>query len=413
LSDKPHHEQSTRNRWKVVLGGFLLALMGGLSYSWGVFVEPLKELFGWSKMVSTLPLSIFMLIFAIVMIPAGRLQEKIGLKLQIRIGAILFLIAYLMSALIEVCPYKWWLLLSQGLIGGTACGLTYSCVAPSIRRWYPDHPGLAVSLGVMGFGLASFFFAPIKAQITIPHLGMDGTFILMGIVTSSVTWVASYLVKFPPDWYLHLFGTIHMAGSDNAVLANVRPSEMLRTKLFWLTWFSFLMVVYGSLLIIGILPSYGKTVANLSVASAAIPISIFSLVNGLSRPVAGFISDRIGALKLMVWVYLAQSVVFLAFPFLVKDLLTLSIASFALGTGIASTLALYPVLTSEFFGVEHLGMNYGIVFSAYGFGAIAIQAGTYLHDRTGSYTPALMIAGVSSLIGTLVLWLIHRRYRVS
>ncbi len=413
MSDHKEQEQSTRNRWKVVLGGFLLALMGGLSYSWGVFVEPLKELFGWSKMISTLPLSMFMLIFAVVMIPAGRLQERIGLRLQIRIGAILFLIAYLMSALIEVCPFKWWLLLSQGLIGGTACGLTYSCVAPPIRRWYPDHPGLAVSLGVMGFGLASFFFAPLKAHITIPLLGLGGTFIMLGLTTFSVTWAASYLVKFPPEWYLHLFGAIHMSGDDNTVLANVRPSRMLRMKLFWLTWISFLGVIYGSQLIIGILPSYSSTVAKLSLAASAVPISIFALVNGLSRPVAGYLSDRFGALKLMVWVYLAQSVVLLLFPFFVKDLLSLSIASFVLGTGIAVTLALYPVLTSEFFGVEHLGMNYGIVFSAYGFGAIAIQAGTYLHDKTGSYTPALLIAGVSSLTGTLVLWLIHRKYRVS
>lgn len=411
-SDK-NQDSSTRNRWKVVLGGFLLALMGGLSYSWGVFVEPLKELFGWSKMVSTMPLSMFMLIFAAVMIPAGRLQERIGVKMQIRIGAVLFLAAYFLSALIKICPFKWWLLLSQGLIGGTACGLTYSCVAPSIRRWYPDHPGLAVSMGVMGFGLASFFFAPIKAQFTIPKLGLDGTFIILGLITFSVTWVASNLVKYPPDWYMHLFGADHMAGTDSTVLANIRPLQMLRKRLFWLTWASFLMVIYGSQLIIGILPSYGHSVAKLSPATASIPISIFALVNGLSRPVAGFISDRIGALKLMVWIYLAQSVVFLIFPFYIKDLLSLSIASFVLGTGIAATLALYPVLTSEFFGVEHLGMNYGIIFSAYGFGAIAIQAGTYLHDKTGSYTPALMIAGVSSLTGTLLLWLIHRKYRVS
>lgn len=413
LSDNQNQESSTRNRWKVVLGGFLIALMGGLSYSWGVFVEPLKEHFGWSKMVSTLPLSVFMLIFAVVMIPAGRIQERIGVKRQIRIGAVLFLIAYLLSALIKVCPYKWWLLLSQGLVGGTACGLTYSCVAPAIRRWYPDHPGLAVSLGVMGFGLASFFFAPIKAQITIPHLGLDGTFIILGIITFSVTWYASSLISFPPGWYMHLFGADHLAGDDTTVLANVRPTQMIRMKLFWLTWGSFLMVIYGSQLIISILPSYGKTVANLSLASASIPISIFALVNGISRPVAGYLSDRFGALKLMVWVYFAQSLVFLIFPYYIKDLLSLSIASFVLGTGIAATLALYPVLTSEFFGVEHLGMNYGIVFSAYGFGAIAIQAGTYLHDKTGSYTPALLIAGFSSLIGTLLLWLIHRRYSVS
>jgi len=88
-------------------------------------------------------------------------------------------------------------------------------------------------------------------------------------------------------------------------------------------------------------------------------------------------------------------------------------ASVILGFGIASSLALFPVLTSEFFGVEHMGINYGILFSAYGFGAIAIQAGTYLHDLTGSYTPALLMAGVTSLIGTLIMIYIRKTYKVS
>jgi len=402
------------SRWSVVLGGFLLALMGGFSYSWGVFVEPLNRTFGWSKTTSTLPLSVFMLVFAIIMIPAGRWQEKLGFKRQIKIAAVLFLLAYLMSSMLVYFPFKWWLLLSYGLIGGTACGLSYSCVAPPIRRWFPDHPGLAVSLGVMGFGLASFFFAPFKAHIAIPMLGIQGTFILIGVVTAIVTYLASYLVVLPSDdWFLHLFGTMHLSGGDSMILADDTPGEMLRKKLFWFTWLSFLMVVYGSLLIIGILPSYAETVVHLSSASAAIPLSFFALFNGASRPVMGWLSDRIGTLRLMSMVFLMQSLVFMLFPYYVLTYTTLVIAAVLLGLGIAASLALYPVLTSEFFGVRHLGINYGLVFSAYGLGAVAIQAGAYLHDLTGSYTPALLIAGMMSLIGTSIVLYIRMRYKVS
>ncbi|MDP2173167.1 MAG: OFA family MFS transporter [Candidatus Cloacimonadaceae bacterium] len=402
------------SRWSVVFGGFLLALMGGLSYSWGVFVEPMGKSFGWSKAATMLPLSVFMVVFAIVMIPAGRLQEKLGTRRIIVLGAFLFLIANLMSSLITRMPNLGWLVLSYGIIGGIACGLTYSCVAPSIRRWFPDYPGLAVSLGVMGFGIASFIFAPLKAHIIIPQLGLDGTFIIIALLTFGVTLIASRLVVFPTDkWYMHIYGAMHLPNKTGMVRSNLKPGQMVKKPLFWMIWASFLFIVYGSLLIIGILPSYGEEVAKLSGSKAAIPISLFALFNGLSRPMAGFISDRIGIPRVMMFVFTCQALVFLIFPYYVVSFVAMNIAAVILGFGIGTALALYPVLTSECFGVEHLGVNYGIVFSAYGFGAIAIQGGAYLRDLTGSYTVPLLIAGILSLLSTVIVILIRHVYKLS
>lgn len=396
------------SRWLVVLGGFLIAMVGGLSYSWGVFVEPMRSAFGWTKSEATLPLSIFMVSFALMMIPGGKLQEKLGLKKQLRLGALLFLASYLLSALLPLTGSKWWLALTYGALGGIACGITYSCIAPPIRRWFPDHPGLAVSLGLMGFGLASFFFAPFKAKVALPNLDIHGTFILLGFVAFSVTWLASYLVKFPEDgWFNQLFGTIHLSGDASSILEDVTPGQMLRKKLFWLTWASFLAVVYGSLLIIGILPSFGVEHLKLSPANATIPLSVFALINGVSRPLAGIFSDKYGSLRPMIIVYFLQTVVFFLLPYHVRSLSMLNGSAAVLGIGIGFTLTLYPVLCSEFFGVRHLGINYGLLFSAYAFGALAIQAGTWLHEITGSYEVPLLIAGAMSAIGSLFLVYIH------
>lgn len=397
-----------KSRRAVVLGGFLIALMGGLSYSWGVFVEPMQESYGWSKSDATLPLSIFMAVFALMMIPGGKLQERIGLRRQIRLGALLFLLANFLSSLVVFITIKWWLVFSYGVLGGTACGISYACIAPPIRRWYPDHPGLAVSLGVMGFGLASFFFAPFKARIVLPAVDIHGTFILIGFLTGGIIWLASYLVRSPDDgWYTHLYGTMHLSGHTSSILEDVQPRQMLREGLFWLTWLSFLCVIYGSLLIIGILPSFGASVLKLNAGLAAIPVSFFALSNGLSRPLAGWLSDKLGSLKLMIIIYLLQTITFLLFPFYINSLAHLTVAAVILGLGIGVSLALYPVLSSEFWGVRHLGVNYGILFTAYGFGALAIQGGTFLHELTGSYTVPLLLAGALSAVGTLLLAVIQ------
>lgn len=393
-----------KQRWIVVLGGFLLATVGGLSYSWGVFVEPMQTQFGWTKSDATLPLSVFMVVFAVMMIPGGRLQEKVGLKKQIRLGAWLFLLAYVTSASVHFTTHKWWLVFSYGVLGGMACGITYSCIAPAIRRWFPDKPGLAVSLGLMGFGLASTFFAPFKARVALPHLGIAGTFILTGGITFAIAWIASNLLRFPEDdWFTHLFGTMHLTGHSSSILEDVTPRKMLREKLFWLTWLAFLCVIFGSLLIIGILPSFGREALNLTLAQSAIPLSFFAFSNGLSRPLAGYLSDRIGSLQLMLGVYALQTAVFLLLPFHIHTLEMLNLSGIILGLGIGVTLALFPVLSSEFFGVTHLGINYGLLFSAYGFGAMAIPLGTWMHSHWNSYTPPLLLAGILSGLGSLVL----------
>ncbi|MCB5270940.1 MAG: MFS transporter, partial [Candidatus Cloacimonetes bacterium] len=136
------------------------------------------------------------------------------------------------------------------------------------------------------------------------------------------------------------------------------------------------------------------------------------LSNGLSRPLAGFISDRIGILKVMLVVFALQALVFLAFPFYVLSFSTLLIAAVIVGLGLGTALSLYPVLTSECFGVEHLGVNYGLVFSAYGFGAIAIQGGSWVRDITGSYTVPLLLAGLLSTVSTLLVFYMKRRHKV-
>lgn len=401
-------------RWTVVLGGFLVSMMGGLSYSWGVFVEPLGSHFGWSKFITMLPLSVFMIVFSITMLPAGKLQEKYGTQRLIIIGAFLFLLANSLSAFLHVVNHPIWLIITYGVLGGTACGLTYSCVAPSIRRWYPDYPGLAVSLGVMGFGLASFIFAPLKARYIIPSFGIDGTFLWIAVVTYVVTLIASRLVVFPTDqWHMHIFGAMHLPDATGMVRANLPPKQMLHTSLFWMMWLSFLFSIYGSLLIIGILPSFGYEVIGLTVSRASIPISFFALANGLSRPLSGYISDKLGVPTVLGVVFFFQACVFLLFPFLISSFSTLLIASTMLGFGIGASLALYPVLTSECFGVEHMGVNYGLLFTAYGFGAFAIQGGAYLRDITGSYTLSLLIAGVLSMISAVIIFILRKKYNLT
>src|SRR5450756_1190564 len=105
-------EHLLRTRWRIPFAGFLLGLMGGLSYTWGVYIGLLVERFGWTTAMSALPYSAFMVVFALFMVPAGRLQDKLGPRRVSSAGAILFAASDVLAALLGRLPQVWWLVLA-------------------------------------------------------------------------------------------------------------------------------------------------------------------------------------------------------------------------------------------------------------------------------------------------------------
>lgn len=401
-------------RWRIPFAGFLLALMGGFSYAWGVFIIPMEEQFGWTKAEAAMPFTVFMVVFSLFMIPAGSLQDKIGPRKVSEIGAILFFLSYGTASLVDRFPYPLWLIVTYGIIGGIACGLTYACVAPPSRKWFPDKPGLAISLSVMGFGLAALVLAPLKANYLIPVHGIEGTFLFIAVITTLVSLLAAWLTKNPPvDWAPP--GWNPEAKTTNAIEINreISPRQVVKSPIFWFLWFTFALVVAGGLICIGLIPSYGKLIVGMTAGKAAIAMSIFAAFNGLGRPLAGFLSDRFGAVWVMIFTYVVQAAIFILFPVFAVTQTTLYISAALLGWGYAVTLAVFPFLTSICFGTRNLGVNYGIVFSAFGVGALAPTIGSWIFDVTKSFTPIFILSGGMTGLGLLLCVVLKKKFTLS
>lgn len=398
-------------RWRIPFAGFLLALMGGISYAWGVFVNPMKERFGWTTAEATLPFTVFMMVFALIMIPAGRFQDRIGPRKVSAVGAMLFFVAYSLASLVGTFPYSHWLIFTYGIIGGTACALTYACVAPPARKWFPDKPGLAISFGVMGFGLAALVFAPLKADYLIPDHGIEKTFFIIAVITSVVCFFAAWLIQNPPDGW-NPPGWEHGKGTSKTtrVRQESTPREVIKSSIFWLIWVIFALVITGGFIALGLIPAYGEQIVGLTPVEAAIAISIFAGFNGFGRPLAGYLSDRFGVMWVMIVTYLIQATTLLFFHAFAVTLWTLYIAAALLGWGYAVILALFPTLTSICFGTKHMGVNYGLVFTAFGIGALASAGGSWIHDITGTFTPAFVSAGIMAGVAAVLCILLKKRY---
>ncbi len=415
-------QQVERRRWLVLLGGFLLSLMGGMSYAWGSFTVPLIRDWGFIAAEATLPFSVLIIVFAVAMILAGWIQDRIGPRRVATAGAVLFLVGYTLAAQLRYIPSPTWLVLSYGVMVGIACGLTYACIAPTARKWYPDRPGFAVSCAVMGFGLAAVVFAPLKATM-IEAWGVDGTLFVVGLFVATGAFIGARLLRNPPvDWSPPPRTSVSSkpqsksAASEDAPpgkvvhAEDVPPGKVVRTREFYILWVALAAVIGGGLTAIGLITAFGQLELQLSPAVAAVPIAFYSLVNGLGRPCVGWFADRIGTIRVMVPIYAVQAVVFLALPWVATNLPRLIISSALLGMGYAVTFALFPVLVAARFGVKHLGMNYGLVFSAFGIGAITGLLGSWLLDSTESFAPAFLLAGITSVIGLILLIVLNRKF---
>ncbi len=372
-------------------------------------MEPLKRDLGWTTEQATLPFTVMIVIFAIAMIPAGRLQDRIGPRRVAAAGATLFLLGYGAAALLRYIPSPAWLVLSYGLVVGMACAFTYAVIAPVARKWYPDRPGFAVSCGVMGFGLAAVVLAPLK-KIMVVAWGIDGTLLALAFLAGAGAFVGAGLVRNPPEGWTapQRTGISYPTSYRPAIFGDVPPGKFVRTPMFYMLWVALAAVIGGGLIAIGLLTSYGEVELKLPPAVAALSISAYSLVNGLGRPFAGWLADRIGTIRVMVIVYAIQATVFLALPWLATSLTRLIVCSLLLGLGYAATFALFPVVVAAGFGTKHLGMNYGLVFSAFGLGAVKGLIGARLLDITESFAPAFLLAGSTTVLGLILLLALYK-----
>jgi len=412
---KIENGQIGKRRWTILLGGFFLSLVGGMSYAWGSFVVPLINNWGWTAAEATLPLTVLIVVFAITMIPAGWLQDRIGPRKVAAAGSVLFLVGYSLAALLRFFPSYTWLVLTYGGVVGIACGLTYACIAPTARKWYADRPGFAVSTAVMGFGLAAVVFAPLK-KLMINAWGVDGTLFLLGIFVFVVSVTGSWLIRNPPqNWSPpQKTGSSHKASTLKHTSSNdIPPGKFLQTSVFYGLWLALAAVIGGGLTAIGLLTPFGELQLKLSPTEAALAISFFSMANGIGRPLAGWLADRVGTILVMLIVYTIQAAVFLVMPWVATSYLLLLVCSLLLGIGYAVTFALFPVVVASGFGTKYLGINYGLVFSAFGLGSITGFVGSKLLDITGSFTPAFPLAGLTTLIGFFILIVLRKKLQTN
>lgn len=387
--------KSIGNRWLVVAGALIIQVCLGAIYSWSVFVNPLKEDFSYTTTQTQIIFSLALATFALTMIFAGKLQDNRGPRTVATLGGVVLGAGYLFASLTGGdFPL---LALAVGVIGGAGIGLGYVCPIAACVKWFPDKRGMVTGLAVAGFGAGAWIFAKIAANL-IDDYGVLTSFRYLGVIFMISVVVGAQFLKNPPAGWKPAGWEPPASDSRISSTEDFAWKDMVKLRQFWMLWTMFVFGAAAGLLVIGILKPYGVH-GGLSAAAAANAVGVLALFNGAGRIVWGTVSDKIGRKNTMTLMFLLQGIMMFALITMGSTEITLAIAAAWIGFNFGGNLALFPSTTADFFGTKNVGINYGLMFTAYGVAGIAgpILAGS-VFDMTGSYMWAFIPSGVACLV---------------
>ncbi len=397
-------EQSNARGWIVTFSGTAVNLCLGVLYTWSIIGKALRDQWHWKADEATLPYSLACGVFAIMMVFAGRLQDKIGPRIVASIGGILVGAGMIISSIASEGVH-WPMVIGFGVLVGSGIGFGYGSTSPPAIKWFPPYKkGLIMGLVVAGFGCASVYTAPLTTTL-LKAVQIKSTFLYLGIGFFVAIMLFSQLLKNPPTGYIPP-GMPAVGSSKHQVVGHQYDwYEMLKTPQFYLLWLMYACFAFAGLMFISSAKSMIAKQLPLATpayiaAFGSIVVALTAIGNAGGRILAGFSSDKLGRTRTLLIAGLGQATIMFTFKFFNSPGL-LIMGAMLIGAFYGANLSLFPSATADYYGNKNFGVNNGLVFTAWGIGGVfgGIVAGK-IFERFGSYDLVFLIAAVLCLVGS-------------
>jgi OFA family oxalate/formate antiporter-like MFS transporter len=367
--------QTVKNHgWRVTFAGLGINLALGILYTWSVISKGLtgEE---WTQAAKSWPYAIACLVFCLVMVPAGRMQDKLGPRLVASIGGVLVGTGMILCGFF---PTPLGFKIGFGLLAGAGFGFGYASATPPAVKWFPGaKTGLIAGLVVSGFGLASVYAAPLSEWL-IGVYGIPITVWSLGVAFLIIVVGLAQLLVAPPKGYIPPGTPPKPANGGNGKKENFTPMEMLCTWQFYVLWFMYACGAGAGLMVISKLSAIASLQAKVELGFVL--VAALAVGNGAGRIIAGILSDKLGRTVTMFGCFVFQAVLVLTLSRVtagspLANVYVLSLISALIGANYGANLTLFPSITKDFYGLKNFGMNYGLVFTAWGVGGFMLALG--------------------------------------
>ncbi len=380
------------NRWQVVAGGVSMNLALGSLYAWSVFVLPLEKEFGWTRAQTSWVFTIAVLTFAATFILAGRIQDARGPRICALFGAVLVSAGFFLASFTTSLLF---LYVIFGVVVGAGNGFGYSTPTPVASKWFPDKRGLVVGLMVGGYGASSAILGPVATNL-IASMGWRPTFRLLGGLFFVMGLIGAWLLKNPPAGYRPAGWNPQAAAATQR--RDYSPGEMLRTLQFYFLWFAYCLGATAGLMTISQLVPFARS-AGLTAAAATFAITVGAVGNAGGRILSGWLSDALGRLTTLRVMVLGSAVAMPALFIWREQVLLLYVLVAVVYWCYGTQLSVFASTTADLYGTRNLGMNYGLLFTAWGAaGIIGPIIAARVFDALGDYRYAFYAASALALL---------------
>lgn len=392
-------------RWQLGAGIVAMMAIANLQYAWTLFTVPLTRSLHATLSAVQVAFTLFILTETWLVPFEGYLVDRLGARLIVTVGGVLVGASWIGSGSAETLGalYGWYTL------GGIGAGAVYGACVGTALKWFPDRRGLAAgaTAGAYGFGTA---LTVLPIQRMIADSGYQTAFIVWGVVQGVVVLGAAQFMAAPPEGW-------RPPGWEPA-RANIRvhqsaisrtPGEMLKTGRFWLMYLMMALVAFGGLMVTAqlkpIAATYGldKTVVTLGISALALALMLDRILNGLTRPFWGWVSDHIGRCNAMALAFGLEALAILALLQLVRRPIWFVVLSGLTFFAWGEIFSLFPATIGDVFGPAYATTNYGIQYTSKGVASIFAGWGAAkILETMGSWMPVFWVAFACDALAALL-----------
>jgi OFA family oxalate/formate antiporter-like MFS transporter len=391
-------------RWiQLSIGVVCMVMIANLQYGWTFFVPDIQKTFGWDRSAIQWAFTLFVL-FETWLVPVeGWFVDKYGPRIVVLIGGILCAVGWVINSQATSLGGFY---LGQIIAGIGAGGVYGTCVGNALK-WFPDKRGLAAGITAAGFGAGSALtVAPI--QWMIGEKGFQEAFFYFGIGQGIIVMIFSLLMVAPKPGQ-----TPAPVQNNNIVQSrrNFSPTEVLKQPIFWLMYFMFVIVGAGGLMITANLKPIAAdlkidaipvTLVGLTMTTVTFAATIDRILNGLTRPFFGWISDKIGRENTMFIAFGMEGVGIYLLYLWGSDPVWFVLLSGFVFFAWGEIYSLFPSTCTDTFGAKFATTNAGLLYTAKGTAALIVPFANSLQQQSGSWDTVFIIAAAANILASFL-----------
>jgi OFA family oxalate/formate antiporter-like MFS transporter len=375
---------TTHNRWlQLGLGLVCMMAISSPQYVWTLMTKPLAAKLGIALPELQVTFSLLIILQTFFSPFQGKLIDRFGPRLLISIGTVLSGMSWVLASMVQSVPM---LYVTYGVVGGLGTGIVYVGVVGLMVRWFPDRRGFAAGAVAAGYGMGAIVTTfPIASSLAAR--GVDATMLTFGIALAVVGLLASQGLRVPPSH------EAVAASATQAAVAGLRPSQTLKSPIFWLMFLMMTMMSTSGLMVTSQMATFaadfGVTkVLVLGMAALPLALTIDRFTNGLTRPLFGWVSDRLGRENTMCFAFGLEGIAMALWLITRDNAVLFVLLSGVVFFGWGEIFSLFPSTLTDTFGTRHATENYGWLYISQGIGSIfGGPLAALMHQHAGSWVP--------------------------